>query len=405
MKKQKMSMWNKLLVSVGMLGMLTGCNQIGDPGIEKKTGDQFSRLLQHANAEYDMATQLGGKKFFPRSLTNDGKISFVASNDWCSGFFPGCLWLLAELTQDSSWQYSAAKYTRLLESEQWNGGTHDMGFKIMCSYGNGLKQIGNTHYSEVIIQSAKTLITRYNEKVGSIRSWDHNSQRWDFPVIIDNMMNLELLFKATGLTGDSLYHHIAVTHANTTLKNHFRPDNSSYHVVDYDPETGVIREKVTHQGDTDESAWSRGQAWGLYGYVMCYRFTKNPEYLDQAVKIADFILSHPNLPSDKIPMWDFNYTELSGESRDVSAATIIASALFELSGFASDKQSEYLEIANTMLKTLETNYALNNGQMNGYLLNHSVGFRHRDHEVDVPLIYADYYYLEALIRQRTLNKL
>jgi len=383
----------------------TNCGKSVQPDIEKRLSSQFRVLLQNTNAEYEMATQLGSKKFFPRSLTEEGKISFVASQDWCSGFFPGCLWLMAELTQDSGWQYSAAKYTRLLENEQWNGGTHDMGFKIMCSYGNGLKQIENSHYKEVIIQSAKTLISRYNPVVGSIRSWDHNADRWSFPVIIDNMMNLELLFKATELTGDSIYYQIAVAHAETTLRNHFREDNSSYHVVDYNPETGVINEKVTHQGDTDDSSWSRGQAWGLYGYIMSYRFTKKPEYLKQAENIAAYILNHPNLPSDKVPMWDFNYTELSKESRDVSAAAIIASALLELSQYTTNQQVDYIGTANTILTALEKNYALQNGAKNGYLLDHSVGFRHRNHEVDVPLIYADYYYLEALLRQRSLNKL
>jgi uncharacterized protein YyaL (SSP411 family) len=194
-----------------------------------------------------------------------------------------------------------------------------------------------------------------------------------------------------------------VKHANTTIKNHFRSDNSSYHVVDYNPETGSINEKVTHQGDTDYSAWARGQAWGLYGFTMCYRFARDEAYLQQAYKIAEFIFNHPNLPGDKIPMWDFNYSEASGESRDVSAAAITASALFELAQYLPEQKDRYITLANNMLSALASSYSLSKGEKNGYLLDHSVGFRHKNHEVNVPLIYADYYYLEALIRQKELN--
>jgi len=380
--------------------IVASCSPTANTNIRKQVGSQFSTLLKHTDIEYVVTATQGEKKFFPRSTNGDGNVSFIASNDWCSGFFPGCLWLMSELTADTCWQSSATKYTRLLENEQWNDGTHDTGFKIMCSYGNGLRITGDTSYKRIIIQSARTLITRFNDTVGCIRSWDHHAERWSFPVIIDNMMNLELLFKATELTGDSIFYKIAVKHANTTLKNHFRKDNSSYHVVDYDPRTGKIHEKVTFQGDADESAWARGQAWGLYGYTMCYRFTQDTIYLKQAQKIAHFIMNHPNLPLDKIPMWDFDYNEKSGESRDVSAATIIASALFELSDYSTSEQKHFRELANTMLNVLKTNYMLHNGNKYGFLLDHSVGFRHLNHEVNVPLIYADYYFLEALLRQK-----
>lgn len=392
-----------VVLGLCMWGALAACTQRPSVNGPQVLAAQFSNLLKQADADLEPEQQQGGNRFFPRSLTEQGQISYVKSGDWCSGFFPGCLWLMAEYTGDKSWKIPAAKYTELMAAEQWNKTTHDMGFKMMCSYGNAWLQTGNYQYVDILVQSAKTLVTRYNDTIGCIRSWDFNTDRWSFPVIIDNMMNLELLFKATEFTGDSSFFRIAVKHADTTLKNHFRPDHSSYHVVDYVPQTGQVHEKVTHQGDTNESAWARGQAWGLYGYTMCYRFTHNPAYLQQAQRIARYMFEHPNLPSDKIPMWDFNYTEKSGESRDVSAAAVSASALLELSGYVPEKAKEYRNQASAILKTLGENYALHNGRRGGYLLDHSVGFRHRNHEVDVPLIYADYYYLEALIRQRKIN--
>lgn len=400
----KTNLINSLLVALMGLCVLAGCEKketvIFDPnGLES----QFLVLLENANYMYDNMIQANKQDFFPRSVNEGGGISYVASPDWCSGFFPGCLWQMAKLTGNEKWKNEAFKYTLLMEREKWNNRTHDMGFKIMCSFGNALEYTGNADLKPVIIQAANTLITRFNEKVGCIKSWDHNPTSWSFPVIIDNMMNLELLFKATELTGDSIYYQIAVTHANTTLQNHFRIDNSSYHVVDFNPETGEVIAKFTHQGDNDESAWSRGQAWGLYGYVLMYRATKEKMYLEQAQKIFNYIFDHPNLPQDKIPMWDFNYDEFSGEPRDVSAAAIIASSLFELAGYVPVKQKEYRELAVNILKVLMANYSSAQGDNYGYLLSNSVGFRHRSHEVDVPLIYADYYFLEALNRYMLIN--
>lgn len=383
------------LVGGTLLCSLLACNGVGEESFETKIGNQFSVLLEQAEINYDVQVSRNNQIFFPRSLTGNGDIAYVASGDWCSGFFPGSLWLMGDLTSDTKFHEAAIKYTLLLDKEQWNGRTHDMGFKIMCSYGNALKFTNNREYEKVIIQSAKTLATRFNETVGAIRSWDHNQDVWSFPVIIDNMMNLELLFVATELTGDSSYYKIAVTHANTTMLQHFRSDYSSYHVVDFNPETGEVNEKVTHQGDADDSAWARGQAWGLYGYTTCYRYTKDPAYLNQAIKIVDFMFSHPNLPKDKIPMWDYNFSEESEEPRDVSAATISASALLEL----ADEESDFGELASHILNSLKSHYTLADGAKHGFLLDHSVGFKHAEGEVDVPINYADYYFLEALIRQ------
>jgi hypothetical protein len=217
------------------------------------------------------------------------------------------------------------------------------------------------------------------------------------------MMNLELLFAATRLTGDSSFYKVAVTHANTTMRNHFRSDFSSYHVIDYDTATGKPIGKSTHQGYADSSAWARGQAWALYGYTMCYRETKNPAYLIQAEQIAGFILNHPRLPMDKIPYWDFDVPGINNEPRDASAAAIIASALYELSKY-SKKGKEYSRTADHIIGSLTQSYRVAAGSKKGFILLHSTGHKPANGEVDVPIIYADYYYIEALLRKRALGK-
>jgi unsaturated chondroitin disaccharide hydrolase len=216
-------------------------------------------------------------------------------------------------------------------------------------------------------------------------------------------MNLELLFEATKLSGDSSFYKIAVSHANITMKNHFRPDYSSYHVVDYDTATGGVRKKQTAQGYADESAWARGQAWGLYGYTMCYRETKNKKYLDQAEHIASFILHHPNLPEDLVPYWDFDAPNIPNEPRDASAASVMASALYELSTYSKNK-NEYRKTADKIIESLTKSYRSAIGENKGFILLHSTGSKPANSEVDVPLIDADYYYLEALLRMKKLNE-
>ena len=264
-----------------------------------------------------------------------------------------------------------------------------------------------------MIQSAKTLTSRYNPVVKSIRSWDHNRDKWAFPVIIDNMMNLEMLFRATQLTGDSIYWNVAVNHANTTMKNHFRNDHSSYHVVDYDPETGGVRGKFTHQGYADDSFWSRGQSWGLYGFAVCYRFTGDEAYLKKSEAIADFVLSLPNMPADMIPYWDMKMPEVNNctpenvnvnVARDASAAAIIASGLYELSQYVNpEKGTRYIAAADKILDSLHNHYQAEPGSNHGFLLLHSTGHHPGGSEIDVPLNYADYYYLEALLRKREIE--
>lgn len=339
---------------------------------------------------------------FPRNYRLDTKtVSKVPSKDWTSGFFPGNLWQLYKLTGDESFKTRAAEWTTLMEKEKFNSITHDMGFKIYCSFGEGNEVKENEAYQNIIVKSAQTLSTRFNEKVGSLRSWDFNGDIWEFPVIIDNMMNLELLFEATRISGDSTFHKIAVKHANTTLKNHFRPDNSSVHVVVYDTISGVVKDKVTHQGFDAESVWSRGQGWGIYGFTMCYRYTKDPAYLAQAEASTKFFLNHPNLPQDGIPYWDLKDPAIPNAVRDVSAASIIASALLELSTYSA--KSEYGSYAEQVMKKLKsTEYILDSTVDAPFILNHSTGNWPKKDEIDEPIVYGDYYFLEALLRTKNL---
>ena len=339
----------------------------------------------------------------PRTIKN-GTMKLVPSRDWTSGFFPGNLWMLYELTGDKKWEDLALEYTLPLKKEQWNKGTHDLGFMMFCSFGKAYKNTKNEEYKNILIQSAKSLASRFNPKVGCIRSWDHNSDKWDFPVIIDNMMNLELLIWAYNETGENYLLDVAITHAQTTIKNHFRDDYSSYHVIDYSPETGEVQNKQTHQGYSDESAWARGQAWGLYGFTMMYRETGMEEFLIQAEKIAGFIISQPGIKEGKIPYWDFNAPNIPDEPYDASAAAIIIAALYELSN-SSENSETYIEVADKLFATLSSvKFLAKVGENEGFLLEHSTGHLPGNSEIDVPLVYADYYFLESIIKNRKMNR-
>ncbi len=344
--------------------------------------------------------------FSPRTIEG-GRLKLVASRDWTSGYFAGELWMLYGYTGKPEWRRAAELFTAPEERESTNGTTHDVGVKVFNSFGVGYRITRDAGYRDVIIRAARTLSTRFNPRIGAIRSWDHHRELWQYPVIIDNMMNLELLFEATRLTGDSSFYRIAVSHANTTMKNHYRADYSSYHVVEYDTITGQVRRKMTWQGYADSSAWARGQSWGLYGYTMCYRYTHDPVYLRQAEHIAAFILRHPRLPADKIPYWDYDAPGISRggvttagageEPRDASAAAILASGLYELSDYSKQGRM-YRAVADTILGNLTAHYRAPVGEDKGFILLHSTGTKLTHTEVDVPLNYADYYYLEALMR-------
>lgn len=336
----------------------------------------------------------------PRSVNKDGTIHGVKTRDWTSGFYAGKLWQLYRFSKDKRLEKAATQWTAFQKKERFDDHTHDLGFKIYCSFGEGYRLMNDNNYKQVIIDAAEQLIQRYSEKVGAIRSWDHNRDKWDYPVIIDNMMNLEMLFVATKLSGNPKYYKIADQHAQKTLSNHFRLDNSSYHVIDYYPENGKVRKRNTHQGHSHESAWSRGQAWGLYGFTVTYRETKNPQYLEQAKKIANFFLNHPNMPKDKVPYWDFNAPNIPNEERDASAAAIAASALIELSQHDTKNSKKYLAWADQVLTSLSSKpYEATTPP---FFLTQCVGSKPHNSEINVPLNYADYYFVEALMRRKTL---
>lgn len=343
----------------------------------------------------------------PSPRTADGnKTIYTSLSDWTSGFFPGTLWYLYELTQDEQWKESAIKYTEGMEDNKYYRGNHDIGFMINCSFGNGYRLTGKGNYPDVIVTAAQTLSERYRPEAGVIQSWPKR-RGWECPVIVDNMMNLELLFEATQFSGDQTYWDIAVSHADKTMANHYRQDMSCYHVVDYDPETGEVLQRQTHQGLADESAWARGQAWGLYGYTMCYRYTKDPKYLDWAEKIADYWFSHHNMTEDLVPYWDFDDPQIPNVPRDASAAAITASAMYELSLYAeSDKSKAYKELADKTLEALGSPaYRAKKGENGNFILMHSTGALPLNNEIDVPLVYADYYFMEALKRKRDIEDL
>jgi unsaturated chondroitin disaccharide hydrolase len=385
--------------------LLCGCSA------QEKTSSSQQELLQtidknfeDASSQYKlMMTKIPPDRFPKTYYTQTDSLETSDSKWWCSGFYPGTLLLLYEQTKDQSLLNEAERILKSLQKEKDNKNTHDLGFMIYCSFGNAERLASKPEYKDILLTSAKSLSTRFNPKVGCIKSWD--SKPSDFLVIIDNLMNLELLFYATHVTGDSSFYKIAITHANTTMKNHFRSDYSSYHVINYNPQTGEVLEKKTAQGAANESAWSRGQAWGLYGYAMCYRETRDKKYLELADHIAQFILHSPNLPADKIPYWDFNAPNIPNALRDASAASIIASALIELSGYVNEKEKEeYLNAAETILKNLSSDpYKAAAGTNGGFILQHCVGHMPQQTEVDVPLTYADYYFVEAMKRLKELK--
>lgn len=344
----------------------------------------------------------------PRTTLPDGNIWYVPVDDWCSGFFPGSLWYLGELTGNQDWSRRAADYTETLDSAQYLTWHHDVGFIIGSSYLNGYRLGRKEQYAPVVVNAAKSLATRFRPCAGVIQSWNvdkgwQSERGWACPVIIDNMMNLEIMFEATRLTGDSTFYDIAVSHANTTMAHHFRPDFSCYHVVDYDPATGDVRHRQTAQGYADESSWARGQAWALYGYTMCYRYTGDPNYIYQAIKVCDMIFNTPSMPDDLVPYWDYNAPNIPSEPRDASAAACTASALYELSTYLPGRG--YKELADKVVASLSSPaYRAATGENNHFLLMHSVGSIPHGHEIDVPINYADYYYLEALLRKKKLDE-
>ncbi|MDE6871124.1 MAG: glycoside hydrolase family 88 protein [Bacteroidales bacterium] len=337
------------------------------------------------------------------STFKDGEIEFVPVDDWVSGFFAGTLWYMYELTGDEYWAEHAQKHTEALDEIQYLTWHHDVGFMVYDSYGNGLRLKGIDAYRDVLVNTAASLSTRFRPEAGVLQSWNTDrgwqaERGWTCPVIIDNMMNLELLFKVSEMTGDQRFRDIAVSHADKTLENHYRPDFSTYHVVDYDLCTGAVLGRCTAQGYSDDSAWARGQAWSIYGFTVAYRFTGDQKYLDRAENVAAYLFSHPAMPEDLVPYWDFDAPDIPDACKDVSSAAIIASALYELSYLADN--AGYKETADKIVESLSgPAYRAEQGTNGGFILMHSVGSIPHGSNVDVPLNYADYYFLEALVRK------
>ncbi|MPQ47211.1 glucuronyl hydrolase [Marinifilum sp. N1E240] len=379
----------------------TSLKGIVDENVDFAT-KQIGREIESMNAK--------GETLNPRTINEDGTTRYNTPELWTSGFFPGSLWYLYELTGEQKWKTEAEKITETLDTVQYLTWHHDVGFMVYCSYGNGYRLTKNPAYKKVIIQAAKSLSTRFRPNIGAIQSWNVHrgwqaERGWQCPVIIDNMMNLELLFEASKLSGDSSFRDIAIKHAETTLEHHFRPDHSSYHVIDYDTINGNVRNKVTAQGYADHSAWSRGQGWAIYGYTVCYRETKDPKYLKQAEEIAKYLFNHPRMPEDLVPYWDYDCKDIPKTYRDASAAAVIASALYEMSTYNITKSSEYKKYADQIVESLSSSaYRAKLGENNNFLLMHSVGSIPHGAEIDVPLNYADYYFLEALTRKKELEK-
>lgn len=363
----------------------------------KWVSDAILTVEQHAK---NMLPSVLEAEQTPRSIYK----GLRPSRDWTSGFYPGVLWYLYKNSNDNFWKDNAETVTEFLEKEQYNTNDHDVGFRIYCSYGNGWLLTGNPEYKKVIIQAAKSLGTRYNKNTKTIQSWSARPSRdWKFPVIIDNMMNLELMFEAAKLSGENYLAELSIEHANQTMKYHYRENMSCPHVVDYDPETGAFRKMDWNNGYSDPgvASWSRGQSWGLYGYTLMFRETGDKKYLKHAEKIADFLINHKNMPEDMIPYWDYECPKIP-TMRDASAGAIMASALMELSTYSKDG-TQYFKAGEKMLKNLASeDYLAKAGTNGNFAIMHTTGNYMGGSEVDGPLIYADYYFIEGLLRYTKL---
>jgi len=407
----------KLIIAALMLPLLVNAQDCKNGGKCKKCGESMKEVVERgltrATAQsLILADALKDKPGeLPRTYENGG-LQTIRYDHWVSGFFPGVLWMLYENKGDAKLKEYAQMYTDRVEPAKKVTNTHDLGFMLYCSFGQGYRLTGNKHYLEVIDEGTQSLLTRWNDKIGVIKSWE-SGPKWQYPVIIDNMMNLEMLCFMTKETGNRRYERIAEKHAQTTMKNHFREDFSTFHVVSYDTITGKPHAKNTAQGYADGSSWSRGQAWGLYGYTMMYRETLNPIYLKQAQEIGKFLMNHPRLPEDKVPYWDYDAPNIPkpgkksrkpAPKRDASAAAVMASALIELSQLdPSEMAPKWLELAKKQLRTLSSEeYLAKEGEQGGFIIKHGVGHHQAGAEVDVPLTYGDYYYVEALMRMKQL---
>lgn len=386
--------------------MLVGCGSTITNNKSDKGFDVDAQLTYCVKQSSDALKLIPDNGESPRNIAPDSKQwKFVDYKDWTSGFWPGELWYLYESTGDQKWETAADKFTNYLAPLSVTPALdHDLGFQVFTSYGNGYRLTKNPEYKQILLKTADTLATLFNPKVGTILSWPREVPNMEWPqhnTIMDNMINLELLFWASKNGGSKKLYDMAVSHATVTMNNHFRPDYTSYHAVVYDKETGKKIKAVTHQGYSDSSMWARGQSWAIYGYTMVYRETKDPKFLDFAHKVTRVYLDR--LPKDLIPYWDFDDPMIPNAPRDASAAAVVASALLELSTYTKDSvlAKEYFDKAEGMLKELSEHYQ--SRDKNTALLLHSTGHKPAGSEIDYSIIYADYYYVEALLRYKKMK--
>lgn len=388
-------------ISISLLIFLSACS-------EKPNGDiDIDSEINYCETQAQKTlSEIPRDSLMPRNIfKGEESWNFVGVRDWTSGFWPGILWYLYEATGDEKWEKEARKYTAFLEPLAYGEPTdHDLGFQIFCSYGNGYRLNEDSTYKEVILNTADKLAKLYNPTVGTILSWPGmvEKMQWPHNTIIDNMINLEMLFWASKNGGDQKLYDIAFNHAEKTRKYLIRDDFTTYHVAVFDTTDGHFIKGVTHQGYSDESKWARGQAWGIYGFTMSYRETGYHPFLETAKKMADVFISL--LPEDEIPYWDFDDPAIPNSPKDASAAAVAASAMLELAGFVSDDGAgkKYITAAKEMLEKLSTDQYQSRDKNPAFLM-HSTGHKPHNSEIDASINYADYYYLEALLRLKKLK--
>ncbi|MNK15566.1 Unsaturated chondroitin disaccharide hydrolase [compost metagenome] len=397
---------NRIFKNVGLALLIGACSLSACSVKEKFSVDQ--------NIDYCSAQAFKTIKNLPldtpnipRNVKDDaGNWRYVNYKDWTSGFWPGTLWYLYEANKNDSVKMQAQRFTAQLYNLSLEPAfDHDLGFQVFNSYGNEYRLTGNEEAKKIVLRTADTLATLFNPKVGTILSWPRSVPRMEWPqhnTIIDNMINLELLFWASKNGGTKNLYDIAVKHAETTMQNHFRKDYTSYHAVVYDKNTGKRINQLTHQGYADGSMWARGQSWAIYGYTMVYRETKDKKFLDFAENVTDVYLK--NLPEDLIPYWDFNAPDIPNAPKDASAAGVVASALLELSTLVTDqtKAKHYRQMAEKMLVSLSSDKYQSRAK-NSAFITHVTGHKPNGTEIDTSINYGDYYYIEALVRLKKLE--
>ncbi len=379
----------------------------GEDVLKERLPEIFAKAAAHYKALDAAATPLmknpkmrGGCGTPHGWKGSTGELDMRSIYWWTAGHYPGSLWYLYEATGDVFFKERATAWTEIIAPNSKVSDNHDVGFIMYCSFGNARRILKTDRYDALLLETAASLSKRFNDRLGLIRSWGKIEETKDFLVIPDNMMNLELLeWAAKAKGGDARFDAIARSHSDVTMRNHFRADGGTYHVLNYCQSDGRVQEIRRGQGASCFTAWSRGQSWAIYGYTMMYRETRESRYLDFAKKLADFAIGNPNMPEDGVPFWDYG---APGEERDTSAASIMASGLLELAAFTGgEKGRAYRAFAVKQLLSLASPaYFSEGGEIGHFLLKHGVGHKPGKSEVDAPLDYGDYYFLEALLRVR-----